>query len=344
MRALPCAAAMAAVAASIPFAVSRAPAEAGSTKAPVAHFAPTGTTHAVETAIATELGKAKKSIDVAMYLLTSESLAKALTEAHGRGVKVRVLLDGAESKLALSKKTDLLSGGVPVKTIATSGGVFDPKFHHKFAVIDGAETIAGSFNWTEGADLVNYENVVFLHDSKVASAYEKEFESLYSSKKGGTGSAGNVVFAPSGGAHALEKRISDEIAKAKKEIVVAMYEMTSTECLSALEAALGRGVSVSLLIDARNATISKTAISGIKSKGGEVKKVVLGGTGIHAAEFHDKYAVIDGARVLTGSYNWGPHQDADGYEDLIVIEDAALAKSFVANFSAIWTSKVAHAH
>ncbi len=51
--------------------------------------------------------------------------------------------------------------------------------HHKFAVFDGKTVITGSYNWSNSAETRNYENVVVLHDSKIALAYHSEFERLW---------------------------------------------------------------------------------------------------------------------------------------------------------------------
>ncbi len=51
--------------------------------------------------------------------------------------------------------------------------------HHKFAVIDGAVVITGSFNWTAQAVKNNQENILFLENEKVAKLYKDEFERLW---------------------------------------------------------------------------------------------------------------------------------------------------------------------
>src|ERR1041385_3825319 len=47
-------------------------------------------------AIVTQLNAAKHTIDVQAYSFTSTAIAKAMGEAHDRGVKVRAVLDRSE--------------------------------------------------------------------------------------------------------------------------------------------------------------------------------------------------------------------------------------------------------
>jgi phosphatidylserine/phosphatidylglycerophosphate/cardiolipin synthase-like enzyme len=286
-----------------------------------------------------ELNRARTSIDVAMFLFTSQTLSDALIAAKGRGVQVRVIMDNYNARhVNLSKNHELAAGGVQVKLHTTPAGI---KFHHKFCVIDGATTLTGSYNWSESADESNYENYATIHDPAIARAYGTEFDSLWTSGTGGVGSSGDVVFSPSA-TKAIEARIVREIQAAQHEIVVAMYLMTSTDCTNAIVAALQRGVHVSMLFDAKQVHIYQANETAVKNAGASVKVVNLGGSGAYTVEFHDKFAVIDGQKVVTGSYNWDPRQDTQGFENIVVLSDANLARSYVQSFQQAWSSPYAH--
>src|SRR5207237_4135111 len=111
----------------------------------------------------------------------------------------------------------------------------------------GKTLVAGSYNWTENADEVNYENLLVIEDASIVKAYAQEFDSLFTSGQGGVASTADALFSPTGSAKGLEARIVQEIGAAKTEIVVAMFEFTSTEIESALADAVARGVKVSIL-------------------------------------------------------------------------------------------------
>jgi hypothetical protein len=49
--------------------------------------------------------------------------------------------------------------------------------HNKFCVIDGTWVITGSYNWSDKAE-TNYENVLLLENTEVASQYQQYFDKL----------------------------------------------------------------------------------------------------------------------------------------------------------------------
>lgn len=54
--------------------------------------------------------------------------------------------------------------------------------HNKFAVIDNAVTLTGSYNWTISASTKNQENILILESKAVCINYTKEFNRLWGSK------------------------------------------------------------------------------------------------------------------------------------------------------------------
>jgi phosphatidylserine/phosphatidylglycerophosphate/cardiolipin synthase-like enzyme len=121
-----------------------------------------------------EVAKAKKTIDIAMYNLTSEPIAQEIVRMRKRGVAVRIFLDKGQKTQKASQAGFLKSQGVTLRLHQGSG-----LMHHKFAVIDKTVLITGSFNWTENAEKDNAENLLILSDKKLAAEYTKEFENLW---------------------------------------------------------------------------------------------------------------------------------------------------------------------
>lgn len=113
-----------------------------------------------------ELGAAKSIILVQAYSFTSKPIAKALLEAHKRGVKVEVILDKSQRTEKYSEADFLVNVGIPTK--------IDSKHaiaHNKVMVIDGATVITGSFNFTKAAEENNAENLLVIRSSEVAAKY-----------------------------------------------------------------------------------------------------------------------------------------------------------------------------
>ena len=116
--------------------------------------------------IVSELDAAKTTVLVQAYSFTSAPIAKALVDAHERGVDVRVILDKSQRTERYSAATFLRNAGVPVwidDRVAIA--------HSKVMVIDGATVITGSFNFTKAAQERNAENVLIIHDRKLADRY-----------------------------------------------------------------------------------------------------------------------------------------------------------------------------
>lgn len=127
------------------------------------------------TAIIRQIDTATRSIDAALYQLTDQPLARSLAAAAGRGVRVRVIL------------TPQAEGAAPLPAafIAKSGGLIatdaeEKLFHNKYAVIDGATTISGSYNWTANAETRNAENLIIIADGRTAAAFASNFNGHWS--------------------------------------------------------------------------------------------------------------------------------------------------------------------
>ena len=136
------------------------------------YFSPNG---GCQEAVITEISQARKSIDIAMYELTSREIAQALVDAKKRGVKIRIVLDNAQIKERFSKSRYLSSKRIDVKFHLGPG-----LMHDKFAVIDARELLTGSFNWTASADKKNAENLLVISDKELAQKYAKHFKHLWS--------------------------------------------------------------------------------------------------------------------------------------------------------------------
>jgi len=96
--------------------------------------------------IVNAVGGAKTSILVQAYSFTSAPIAKALLEAHKRGVQVQIILDASQRNQKYSSADFLANQGVPTMIDANHA-----ISHHKVMVIDGETVITGSFNFTKAA-------------------------------------------------------------------------------------------------------------------------------------------------------------------------------------------------
>jgi len=121
-------------------------------------------------AIIRELNKAQSTILVQAYSFTSAPIAKALLNAHKRGVKVEVILDKSQRTQKYSSATFLFNAGIPVKIDAKHAIA-----HNKIMIIDGETVVTGSFNFTKAAEENNAENLLIIRDKKLAERYIKNW-------------------------------------------------------------------------------------------------------------------------------------------------------------------------
>ena len=132
------------------------------------YFSPNGGATA---AVIREINAAKTEILVQAYSFTSAPIAKALVEAHKRGVKETAILDKSNETAKYSAATFLLNAGVPVWID------YRPAIaHSKVMVIDGKTVITGSFNFTKAAEEKNTENLLVIRDKDLAAKYTTNFE------------------------------------------------------------------------------------------------------------------------------------------------------------------------
>lgn len=127
-----------------------------------------------DTIIAEVLATAKQYVYVAVYSLTSDSLADALIELKDRGVEVKVVIEEQQANVRGSEYNRLRSAGLDVRVDGNSG-----LMHHKFVVIDDRVVITGSYNWSMAAENENDENLVVIHGEEVAKLYRDEFERVW---------------------------------------------------------------------------------------------------------------------------------------------------------------------
>ena len=117
-------------------------------------------------AVVGALKQARQTVLVQAYSFTSAPIAKALLEAHRRGVEVHVILDKSQRTEKYSSATFLFNEGVPVAIDDQH-----PIAHNKVIVIDGARVITGSFNFTTAAEKHNAENLLVIDDAELAAKY-----------------------------------------------------------------------------------------------------------------------------------------------------------------------------
>lgn len=118
--------------------------------------------------VETLLSSAKKSVKVAMFTFTHQSLTQKLIDLHHQGINVQIVMDSDSSR-----KTSRIAferfkkEKVDVRVSKRSG-----LLHEKIAIIDDEILLGGSTNWTKAAFNANEEHLFIL--SKLTDAHKEK--------------------------------------------------------------------------------------------------------------------------------------------------------------------------
>jgi phosphatidylserine/phosphatidylglycerophosphate/cardiolipin synthase-like enzyme len=133
-------------------------------------------------------------------------------------------------------------------------------------------------------------------------------------------------YSPHGGCTEVIVR---ELATARREILVQAYSFTSREITQALIDAKMRGVHVQIILDHSNEKEPHTELPFLIEQG--LAPLI---DAEHAIA-HNKIMVIDGHKILTGSFNFTNQAEKENAENLLVINgQPELAQRYQANFHA----------
>ena len=132
-----------------------------------------------ETLLTDVIRDARREILIAIYTMTSPTIAEALQKAARRGVSIHIKYDRGQIELGRMSEIMTTLGAVPNITVTPieMSGRF-ASMHHKFAVIDQALVFTGSFNFTVVAATQSYENAVVIYSDTIAQQYTAEFEAI----------------------------------------------------------------------------------------------------------------------------------------------------------------------
>jgi len=122
-------------------------------------------------AVVDALNRAKSEVLVQAYSFTSKNIAKALLEAHKRGVHVEIILDKSNRSKKYSAGDFTAHMGIP--TYIDSAHTIA---HNKVMIIDKETVITGSFNFTKAAENNNAENLLIISSMDLAKYFIENWE------------------------------------------------------------------------------------------------------------------------------------------------------------------------
>ena len=238
-----------------------------------------------------EIANARCSVDVSVYILSSQEIVDALIGAAGRGIRVRVMLEqfpfgggGGQDEMHAT----LEAAGIDVRWSAN-----DVRFSHaKFIVVDRTVAVIMNLNLTHAAFANNREfGAVTTSPDAVSQAQaifdlDWEYEPI-------TPSDGPLIVSPTNS----RVRYLDLISRAHTSIDFYAEVVRDPEILAALGAAEAQGVQVRLIVDESIDADSQDALATLHNGGVEIRLA-------KTLYIHAKLMVIDGSLAIVGSHNF----------------------------------------
>ncbi len=294
------------------------------------------TESALAAALVADLDRAGTSIDIASFDFDLGPIGEALLRARQRGVTVRAVVDS--ENLQTPEVADLMGrlqrARIPV--------VFDDReafMHNKFVVIDRAVVWTGSWNVTENDTFRNNNNFVRLASKSLATVYADEFSQMVGGLFGPNkirltervpaqvgGAQVRVYFSPKDG---VASYVVEQIDRAQRSVRFMAFSYTAAPVADAMIAKLNAGLKVSGVMEKQNAGGRGSQYDHLVEAG--VDAIVDGNCYI----MHHKTIIIDDRIVITGSYNFTNNAERDNDENLVIIDDARIAKRFIEEYDRV---------
>ncbi len=276
-------------------------------------------------ALSALLRDAEHSIDVMVYLLTSQEVVRELAAAQRRGVRVRVLLEeepvggGQGNRVAAQ---ELTAAGAAVRWAA-------PTFrftHAKVILVDGTQAAIMTLNLTASSFRSNREFAAIVEDPSVLRALGELFESDWEHVSHPALDL-PLVISPANARRVLH----DLIVSARQSLEIYVLSLEDDSIAAALAAAAERGVRVRIITNPPTGSDSyadERAL--VRARGGFVG--FLDSPNVHA-----KVVIVDGQRAFVGSQNFTATSLDQNREVGILIADPVALQRLQQTFESDWS-------
>ncbi len=328
----------------------------------------------VEALLISAIDASKTSIRVALYEFSSRNIFQALQRAKRRGVNVQVILDYSNSFPENEpgadyhrRRSEQIWGLVRDKfDVRILRGVSQFGINHnKFGVFDGKMAEFGSYNWSYTSEHSHYENANFSIEKPRVAGLNAYYDYLWERAVPEAQARMHVwsetvpdppadaspsvafngiklplyVFTPG---DKLEDVLVSAIDAARTSVDYAMFSPRSAKVAQALKRAADRGLRVRAVIDESQSQSEyfKPFVDWLALNGVEVK-ILSGPNGPEsdfpmAEKMHNKFMILDGKLVETGSANHTKRASLDNYENTHFLDDATDAAGFNFHFKHLW--------
>ena len=141
-----------------------------------------------------------------------------------------------------------------------------------------------------------------------------------------------ALFSPE---ESIKETLLKEMGSATSTLELAIHEITSLDLAQALLKAKQRGVKVRIIADSKQAKVKSSQITYLIRQGIVVK--VVGGK--EKGMMNHRFAIFDGKRVVTGSFDWTDASAKWNYENVLILSDSEVVASYQKEFERLWREK-----
>ena len=294
-------------------------------------------TAGIDTALVADIDGLHLALDIAAYEFNDPLITKAVLDAHGRGVRVRVVTDDHDG-LGDAQTTlhQLVDAGIPVVTDGRSA-----LMHDKFMILDGTIVWTGTWNYTVNDTFRNNNNALRLRSQKAVQDYQAEFDEMFVDKKFGPTSPANtpnqsftedgvpiqIYFAPE------DKPVpvmEATLKAAQHKIRFMTFSFTIDSIGKILIDKAGQGTDVEGIFETTGSETASSELTPLFCAGLPVRQD--GNPYI----LHHKVFIIDDATVITGSFNVSANATDSNDENLVIMTDKDLAAQYTGEFDRDW--------
>ncbi len=288
----------------------------------------------------TRIDAAQKTIHIASFETDVLEVAQALIRAKQRGVDVRWITDdengiAADSEPGHGQFKMMEDAGIPVIDDKRGG-----LMHNKFWLFDGQTTWTGSTNITISGMFEQDNNVVVIESPELTAIYERQFEDMWSGQFGAKspstvdqqsvnidGTAIQVLFSPEDNAIS---HIIPYVKAAQKNIRFMAFSFTQPDLGQAMIERFQNGVDVKGVFETTGSETEYSQLTPLYCVKAPVRQDG------NPAFLHHKVIIIDEHIVITGSLNLTDNANKSNNENVIIIDNADIARLFMQEFERVW--------
>lgn len=129
-----------------------------------------------------------------------------------------------------------------------------------------------------------------------------------------------------------DKVIVDYIKSAKKSIDMAIYSLALSEIHDALIEAKQNGIKIRIIADQSQSEGQTSKVPKIIQQGFDIR------FGVQKGVMHNKFTIVDGEWLETGSYNYSYSASRMNAENQIYLNDPGVLSRFQAEFENLWST------